>query len=335
MNIAHIIPHSIAFPLNTHNGRYDWVLQLALLQAEAGHKVTIYGSPDSHSDGIQMSGITQATDDKKRNNTETFRLAFRNNHDIYHSHFDNLHYEVSHETPKPVVFTQHWWPYDETIKLAQASYSKNVWAVPPTKYMYEFDLESKIQSKGFIYHGIDLKLFHPSPAPKTGRLLFVGRISPEKNLDIALLTARKTGVGLDIIGKIAEKNHQYWENLQPLIDGKQIKYLGTKHPDELVDYYTSARALLLPSDVTEAFGLVVIESQACGTPVIMKRGGSREELIYEEKTGYLCKTKDDFIEAATNAEKLNPVDCVTFAKNFDIHNMAKKYESLYKQLMLT
>ena len=109
MNIAHVVPYSIKFPLTSHNGRYDWVLQLAALQVKRGHTVTIYCNPESNIDTIRTIGINYATSDKEHNNLETFRAALRDNHDIYHSHFDDLHYKVAHETTKQIVFTQHWW----------------------------------------------------------------------------------------------------------------------------------------------------------------------------------------------------------------------------------
>ena len=333
MRIAHILPASVTFPLHTHNGRYEWVLQLAKLQASSGHDVTIYCNNSSRVDNIRTAGISHLSDDKKIDNIETFRLALKGDHDIYHSHFDNLHYEISHETTKPIVYTQHWWPVEKTIELAQTTSSKNVWAVPPTNYMYKVDIQSGIRTKGYIYHGIDLTVFHPSQDKKNGRLLFVSRISPEKNLEIALSTANNTGLGLDIIGKVPLKNQKYWAQLQSMIDGVQIKYLGPKSHDELTRYYTSARALIFASDVNEPFGLVAIESQACGTPIIMKSGGSRGELLVEGKTGFLCDTKDDFITAAKAADKLNTSDCISFAKKFDVKRMVRQYDELYYGLI--
>lgn len=331
MNIAHVVPYSIKFPLESHNGRYDWVLQLARLQVKRGHTVTIYCNPASAID-IHTVGIDHATGDKEYNNLETFRAALRTDHDIYHSHFDDLHYKVASETTKQIVFTQHWWPKDSVVTLA-GLHLKNVWAVPPTKYMYDFDIQAGIATKGFIHHGIDLELFHVRHAQKSGRLLFVGRISPEKNLETTLTVAKKSGIGLDIIGKVVEKNRHYWNTLQPHIDGEHIRYLGQKNPQELARCYASALAVIFPSDIREPFGLVAIESQACGTPIIMRRGGSRSELVEENKTGFLCETDDEFVEAVKKAGVLRASDCLTFAKHFDIHVMAEKYDALYKDLL--
>lgn len=333
MNIAHVIPHAVTFPLKGHNGRYEWVRQLALLQAQQGHTVTIYGSPESKIAGLDFAGITEVTGSKRNNNIETFRLAFSKNHDVYHSHFDNLHYEIASETLKPVVYTQHWWPNEQTVKLARTLNQGTVWAVPPTHHMFTFDIENGIQTKGSIHHGIDLNIFHNSGAPKTDRFLFVGRISPEKNLEVAISAVKKAGAKLDIVGKIAAKNQQYWDSLQHFIDGDKIRYLGQKSQAELVDMYSQALGVLCPFEPTEAFGLVVIESQACGTPVIMKNGGSRKELIWEDTTGFLYETEDEFIAAISKIKTLQAEDCISFAQNFDIVSMAEAYEQLYEKII--
>lgn len=333
MKIAHIIPYSATFPLKSHNGRYEWVRQLALLQVRQGHEVTIYGNPASHSEGLSFAGIPNSFEDKERNNIETFRNAFAQNADIFHSHFDSLHFEVAHETAQPIVFTQHWWPNDQLLNTAMQNTHPNVWAVPPTKYMYEFDLRSGIQTKGHIYHGIDLSVFNPTTVEKNGRLLLVGRISPEKNLRVALSVAKKSGAKLDIIGKIAPKNEEYWQNLQQFIDGKTIRYLGIMDKTDLVDAYSAALGVLSLFEATEAFGLVAIEAQACGTPIVMATGGSHGELVEDGKSGFLCNTEDEFVLAIPKLQNITSNSCIAFAKRFDINTMAANYERLYKDLL--
>ena len=163
--------------------------------------------------------------------------------------------------------------------------------------------------------------------------MFVGRISPEKNLPIAIAAAQKAKLPLDVIGKVATKNEQYWQNILQTIDGKQICYLGEKSSTELLHYYNEARAVIFPSDINEPFGLVAIEAQACGTPIIMQRGGSRGELVSEDKTGYLCDSVDEFADAATKSSDIVPKDCVAFAQKFDVTNMAEAYTRLYCELL--
>jgi len=333
MKIAHVLPYSVTFPLESHNGRYEWVRQLALQQIAHGHEVTIYCNPSSQSARLRFKGIDKDLGDKKANNIATFHLAFEDDSDVYHSHFDNLHYTVAKETAKPIVFTQHWWPTDETLDLAQRNPS-NVWAVPPTQYMADFDQSHGIQTKSSIYHGIDLSVFRPAPVLKNGRLLFVGRIAPDKNIEAAISVAEKSGVALDIVGKITDKYRDYWEVLRKDIDGANVNYLGSKNREELVELYSGARAVICTFGTTEAFGLVAAEAQACGTPVLITPGGAHGELIDPEKTGFICGSIDEFVVAVSRASSINSEDCVNFvAKNFDDKIMFKKYEDLYRELI--
>lgn len=336
MKIAHLLPSSVIYPLSSHNGRYEWVKNLASIQASQGHEVTIYCNSKSVIDNINITGITNAGEDKRLNNIRIVELALSNNHDIYHSHFDNLHYELADLTTKPIIYTQHWWPTDKTIQMAHKAKANNVWAVPPTRYMYELDQELGIKSSKWIYHGIDLSTFriNQNSIGKNDRLLFVSRIAPEKNLDIAIEVSKLTGIGLDIVGKIPDKYQEYWDSLKADIDGNNIKYHGQKNHQELInDYYPHATALLFPSETTEPFGLVAIEAQACGTPVIMKRGGSRSELIEEGKTGFLCDNINQFIKASRAANSLSSIDCINQAQKFNILQMSKLYFELYKSLI--
>lgn len=333
MNIAHIVPHSIRFPLEQHQGRYDLVINLAKLQVQMGHDVTIYCHPESKLTSLKTRGIVSAAPDKKNRNIETFKMAFKGGHDVYHSHLDNLHYEVGHLTRRSIIFTQHWWPVADTLSLAKTYKGDNVWAVPPTRYMYSYDQSSGIPTKEHIYHGIDLQRYKPTPDIRGNRILFVGRISPEKNLDIAIRAAQRASVGLDIVGKITDKNHALWKDMEKYIDGSQIRYLGTKTQGELVQLYSKAASVIFPSEPTEAFGLVALEAQACGSPIIMKKGGSRSELLIEGKTGFLCESDEDFAAAIRDTKTLSSQDCRHFAQQFDIKDMAKNYEDLYESLV--
>ena len=333
MKIAHILPHSVTYPLVVHNARHTWALELAQLQALSGHEVTIYCNPASRINAVASRGINTSTGNIKDNNLRTFQLALSQDHDIYHSHFDNLHYEVATDTRRPIVFTQHWWPGESTLELANTYGGVNVWAVPPTKYMQAYDIAHNIQTNGVIYHGIDLSLFKPTGEHKNGRLLSVGRVSPEKNLETSIRIAKQSNMGMDIIGKVADKNQEYWKTLLKDIDGTHIRYLGPKPRDELAHYYSVAQAVLFPSDINEPFGLVAIESQACGTPIIMARGGSRAELLQEGVTGYLCANDADYVAAARQSSNINSNSCKAFASIFDIHSMAANYETLYRKLL--
>lgn len=332
MKIAHLLPASATFPLKKHNGRYEWVLRLARLQLGRGHDVTIFagkGSTDTSS--ITWKTLEQLSDDKKTTNLRLLTMAFEDDsYDVYHSHFDYLHYLVADTTTKPVIATQHWYPYLEIAEAVKQNTHNNVITVPVTQRMQDEDLKLNIPSTHFIYHGVDLSLFKPS-AEVSDRFVFAGRIHPEKGVDIAIKLAKETGIQLDIIGKVNNGEQIFWESLAPLIDGDQIRYLGPQTQAEVAQTFATAKAFLFPSQRPEAFGQVTIEAQAAGTPVIISDIGPSNELVQNSITGYVCSVHKDYLEAISNITDIDRTACRTFAEKFNIETMVSNYDQLYER----
>lgn len=172
MKIAHLLPYTARFPLSKHNGRYEWALKLAKIQATDGHQVTIYSSSSSSGEGnIKWRSSEHNFANKHLNNIALIKTALQQNYDIYHSHFDFLHYFLADLTDKPMVATQHWFPDQKMGDAAKYNANQNVYAVPPTELMHREDKQLGIPGLGTIHHGIDLNLFKSAHAPTTGQAL--------------------------------------------------------------------------------------------------------------------------------------------------------------------
>jgi glycosyltransferase involved in cell wall biosynthesis len=336
LNIAHLLPYSAHFPLEKHNGRYEWALRLARLQVRDGHTVTIYSAPGSHDEhqGVVWSSIGEATGDKQSNNIALIKSAFNNGkHDIYHSHFDNLHYQLADMVEKPVIYTQHWFPNEKLTATVHLNTRKNVFAVPPTLYMARENERLGIPSMNTIYHGIDLELFKPVPIPAAERLIFVGRITEGKGLAEAVSIALAADHKLDIVGKLNNIDIAYWDKIKQFVDGDQIRYLGPKTLQEVAALLPQAQALLFPSKTIEAFGQVTIEAQASGTPVIISGIGASSELVINGKTGFIANTEEEYLNAISNLGTINRSSCRQFAMKFSIEEMAANYYIAYELLV--
>jgi len=337
MKIAHLLPHSAQFPLENYSGRYEWVPRLAELQIAQGHEVVIFAGPGSTLEGSRI--VWQSTADggvyknKTMNNVALVETAFQvKSFDIYHSHFDYIHFFLGDLTEKPLIYTQHWRPSVETAKASRFNAQRNVLAVPPTNFMYQQNKELGVPSAETIYHGIDLELFSPKDVPLSDRLLFVGRVTPDKGVEEAIKIARDLNQKLDIVGRVKEKDAGYWQQLAPLVDGEQIRYLGPKTQAELAVIFSQAKALVFPTKEPEAFGLVTVEAQACGTPVVISDIGPSKELVDHGKSGFVVKTLDEFTAAIRNIDSIDRKYCRQFAQKFDIREMANHYDRLYSQL---
>lgn len=152
------------------------------------------------------------------------------------------------------------------------------------------------------YAGVDTRLFHPLPREESRHrlniagemvVLFVGRIEPLKGVDVLLEAVGtmegREGVEVIIVGEQAEGDEGE-EGLRRLADeygiGRQVSFRGPVAQTDLPAYYSAADVCVMPSRY-ETFGLVILESLACGTPVIATREGCAEEVIRPGENGWL------------------------------------------------
>jgi len=143
-----------------------------------------------------------------------------------------------------------------------------------------------------------------------GYLAFLGRMGPEKGAGHAVAVARETGLPLKIAAKCREPAERAYfaEHVEPYLGGS-IEYLGELGHEEKVDLLRNARATLFPIDWEEPFGLVMIESLACGTPVVAVRRGSVPEILEHGRTGIVVERHADLAAAVAEVDGLDPAEC--------------------------
>lgn len=185
-----------------------------------------------------------------------------------------------------------------------------------------------------VYNAIDFSKYTPTEAVTSDApLMFLSRLERVKGCHVAIDVAKKTGIPLIIAGNISKLPEEldYFNNeIKPHIDGVQIKYVGTVD-DEQKNYYLSrARALLFPIDVREAFGMVMAEAMACGTPVIGFPMGAVPEVIVGGVNGYLVNNKEEMIDAVKKIPAIDRVKCRENAEaRFDVKVLAAQYLNLF------
>ena len=198
---------------------------------------------------------------------------------------------------------------------------------------------SNSQRKGFpeinylstVYNGVDIKKFQFNEKPKN-YFLFMGAMGEHKNPKDAILAAKMAKVNLILAG--GKKREPYFsKEILPLIDNKQIKYIGEVSAKEKIKLFQEAKGFLMPIKWAEPFGLVMIEAMACGTPIIAYPNGAVLEIV-DKKTGFIVKNKKEMAKAI---EKINMIDrreCrKKVEKNFSLEIMIDNYEKIIKKLI--
>ena len=138
-----------------------------------------------------------------------------------------------------------------------------------------------------VYPPVDTEFYRPDPGPArsgTGALV-VSALVPYKRLDLAIEACRLARISLKIVGQGPEE-----ARLRTLSTGADVQFLGWRSANDIRDLYRSSALVLLPG--IEDFGIVPIEAQACGTPVVALADGGALETVIDGLTGTLVPVAD-------------------------------------------
>ena len=149
-----------------------------------------------------------------------------------------------------------------------------------------------------VYNGIDLSLY-PFQEEAGDTLVFLGRIHPDKGVHLAIDVARSSGSPLLIAGIIQDRTY-FREQVEPHLDDT-IRFIGPVDVAGKNALFSRARAVLHLNTIPERFGLVLVEANAAGVPVIAMDLGSCREVILDGHTGFLV---NNVAEAAVRCRAL-------------------------------
>jgi glycosyltransferase involved in cell wall biosynthesis len=177
----------------------------------------------------------------------------------------------------------------------------------------------------------------PEHARRDRYLLFLGRMSPQKGAHRAIETALAAGCPLKLAGRIQEPlEHRYFDqHIRPHLSAT-IEYLGEVNHNEKVSLLQNARATLFPIEWQEPFGLVLIESMACGTPVIAARRGAVPKIVENGIGGLIVDRWEDAAQALQHTDQIPPAATrrsveQRFTPQQMIHNYLDAFERTINQ----
>lgn len=340
MRIAQIAPLTESVPPRTYGGTERVVSYLTEELVAMGHDVTLFASGDSITSAKLEPGWPCALrfDEALRDAMAPFVLlmekVYSNAHlfDVMHCHLDYWPFSLLSRQPTPYLTTLHG-----RLDLPELKDVYGCFEDAPLVSISDAQ-RTPLPGANFVatvHHGMPPGLLTPRPVSRD-YLAFLGRICPEKSPDRAIRIARAAGLKLKIAAKVDRVDREYFEReIRPMIDGDQIEMIGEIGDAEKPEFLSGAKALLLPIDWPEPFGLVMIEAMACGTPTIAFPAGSVPEVIENGLTGFVVTNEAAAVSAVSHLHRLSPVAIRSrFEERFTARRMAEDYLALYRRMAL-
>ncbi|OAI45508.1 glycosyl transferase [Rhizomicrobium sp. SCGC AG-212-E05] len=338
MKIAQIAPLVESVPPTLYGGTERVVSWLTEELVAQGHEVTLFASGDSRTDAQLVPIVPRALRLDGIHNSTPYNLimldrvaARRDEFDVIHFHIDFFHYPLFRGMAHRTLTTLHGrqdlpelpaiyraFPHMPLVSIS----NHQRLPVPPVNWM------------GTVYHGLPQGLLTQGDGAG-GYLAFLGRICPDKGPLEAIEIARRAGMTLKMAAKVDPADQAYFDQqVRPVLDASpHVEFIGEIDDARKPEFLGKARALLFPISWPEPFGLVMIESMACGTPVIAFNCGSVPEIMEDGLTGFVV---DDVAQAVAAVGKLDrlfrPSIRSRFEERFSVSAMAREYVKIYRRL---
>jgi glycosyltransferase involved in cell wall biosynthesis len=338
MRIAQVAPLYESVPPRGYGGTERVVSYLTEELVKRGHDVTLFASGDSVTRARLESILDKALRlggdcfDPIIPHMQMFGKAARmaDAFDIIHFHTDYLHFPLARRLPTPHITTLHGRLnipdliplYLEFTDIPVVSISDHQRQPLPFA-----------DWRGTVYNGIpeELFAFHNQ---RGSYLVFLGRISPEKGVEDAIRIAERAGMRIRVSGKVDKVDEDYFrERIKPMLKLPFVEFIGELGQAEKDELIGNAYATLFPIAWPEPFGLVMIESMACGTPVIAYRRGSVPEVMQDGVTGFIVDNLGEAVNAVDRIDSLNRYGVRRyFEDRFSAARMTNDYLAVYQGL---
>jgi glycosyltransferase involved in cell wall biosynthesis len=339
MRIAQVAPLYESVPPKLYGGTERVVSYLTEALVQQGHDVTLFASGDSITQAQLVSICPRALrldpdcQDSLAHHIvlmeEVFSRAY--DFDIVHFHIDYLHFPLSSRYGVGHLTTLHG---RLDLPDLQPVYAR----FPDTPVVSISDSQraplALANWLATVYHGLPTNLLRLEEHPEK-YLAFLGRISPEKRADRAIEIAIRSGMRIKIAAKVDRVDREYFESrIRPLLDHPLVEFVGEINEQQKQDFLGNALALIFPIDWPEPFGLAMIESMACGTPVIAFRRGSIPEVVDEGVTGMIVDHVEAAVSAVNQLRHISRKECrARFEKRFSAKRMALDYVKVYESIL--
>ncbi|MBU4274664.1 glycosyltransferase family 4 protein [Patescibacteria group bacterium] len=364
LRIGQIAPLNVPIPPKKYGGTERIINALCRGLSNRGHKIFLFAAADAKTGGkiipiipksLWTNKIKEATPYYSYEMNVILQKSPGLKLDILHDHlgpfslalYGGLNIPILHTLHVPINKDRAWAYRKLNSKLISISNNQRKNA-PRLNYV------------ATIYNGTDTNLFQFNPNPKD-YLLFLGELVERKGVREAILAAKKLKLKLVIAGRVPlqtqRKDYSFFQKyVKPKLNRGRIEYAGEVAKEKVSKLYRDAKATLFPIRWEEPFGLVMIESMSCGTPIIAFAKGSVPEIIKDGETGFivnfslsdirgnwiikktgiegLCKAVDRIYAMPEKEYRQMRENCRKRAeKNFAIKRMVDEYEKVYYKIL--
>jgi glycosyltransferase involved in cell wall biosynthesis len=341
LRIAVLAPPWFPVPPTGYGG-IEWVVSLlADGLAAAGHEVTLFASGDSRTRATLAAVFPEAPTEHIGRTFWELRHVVScyeryDEFDVINDHSGPPAAAIGGAVPTPVVHTVHGPLNGEPGEIYEA-----LSAVSPSVGLISISLNQRTPKPHLNWVGncpnaLDLSVY-PFVPHRGDYLLFLGRMSPDKGAHRAVAVAMQMGLPLKLAGKCREpKERAYYDEFvgPHVTKANRIEFLGEVTHGEKVELLQNARATLFPIEWEEPFGLVMIESMACGTPVVATRWGAVPEVIDHGRSGIIVDDYRVMPAAVLEADEIDPMDCRRYVEErFTPERMVADYLAAYRTMI--
>jgi glycosyltransferase involved in cell wall biosynthesis len=245
--------------------------------------------------------------------------------DLIHSNYDFMPLTYSRLVSIPVLTTIHGFSSTNIMPIYQKYRDGYFVSVSDS------DRAAGLNYLATVYNGIDLSLY-PLQEHGGDDLVFLGRIHPDKGVHLAIEVAKLSGMRLIIAGIIQDEIY-FQQQVKPHLDDNNIVYVGPVNVAGKNELFARAQALLHLNTIPERFGLVLVEANAAGVPVIAMDLGSCREVIKDNQTGFLVNNVTEAVRAAGRISEIDRAMCRSRVRqHFSIDTMVEGYERVYSTI---